>query len=411
MEGKTLSESQSPKHAQPEPNQPEDSKGQAGHQALIQRIIKALGETDRKPIRQIINIVKLGGPELAEQMLQDTLEIEAQGGMLVQSGNRRRTPGGVFFQLARERLPNEARQQIFYTWRVEAQRRAEREASYEPFDWQERGAVFEALTDAGVTTDVKISLTGRPAQMERRQHLVIATMRDQMEEDLVFPNGVPHPHVLSRDYMVYISSKQWERVEKAMNDPEDQLVVEGYCGYDEEIDGIAVFSMNVTTRKLQKRDKQATKNANQAQKGAPSQKGGPAQKGSGPKKDGKAGQGGKDRPGGGQRKAGSGRDEPQRRDRPRRDRRDEPLVSFDAPEPQPEPQPEEPEITVPIPQGMPEDMARRYVELHRAAQTFRQKIAAIEAKPEDQRFGLEMTQKLLSNTERQIKALEKQYPL
>ena len=72
-------------------------------------------------------------------------------------------------------------------------------------------------------------------------------------------------------------------------------------------------------------------------------------------------------------------------------------------------QPDEIEIDVDVPEGMPSEAAKRYVELHKAAATFRQKIAAIEAKPEDQRFGLDMTQRLLNNTEKQIETLEKQY--
>ena len=44
-----------------------------------------------------------------------------------------------------------------------------------------------------------------------------------------------------------------------------------------------------------------------------------------------------------------------------------------------------------------------------AADTFRKKIAGLEAQPVGQQFGLEMTRKLLENTERQIDALVKQY--
>ncbi len=44
-------------------------------------------------------------------------------------------------------------------------------------------------------------------------------------------------------------------------------------------------------------------------------------------------------------------------------------------------------------------------QLHDAADAFRAKIAALEAKPENQRGGLEMTRKLLANTEQQIAVL------
>lgn len=45
--------------------------------------------------------------------LEETLAIEASGGMMVNNGERRRTPGGVFFYLVKGRLSKELRQQLF----------------------------------------------------------------------------------------------------------------------------------------------------------------------------------------------------------------------------------------------------------------------------------------------------------
>ena len=58
-----------------------------------------------------------------------------------------------------------------------------------------------------------------------------------------------------------------------------------------------------------------------------------------------------------------------------------------------------------IPDGVPADVAQKLRDLHSAADLYRQKIATLEAKPEDQRFGLEMTQKLLGNVENEITSL------
>jgi hypothetical protein len=48
------------------------------------------------------------------QLLTDTLAIEASGGMTVADGTRRRSPGGVFFNLVRKELSREWKQRIFY---------------------------------------------------------------------------------------------------------------------------------------------------------------------------------------------------------------------------------------------------------------------------------------------------------
>ncbi len=53
------------------------------------------------------------GIEQALASLQETLAIEAGGGLMVSNGERRRTPGGVFFYLVRGRLSKELRRQLF----------------------------------------------------------------------------------------------------------------------------------------------------------------------------------------------------------------------------------------------------------------------------------------------------------
>ena len=53
------------------------------------------------------------GMEKMEEFYQRTLELEAAGGMPTANGKRRRTAGGVFFQLTREILTPRERRKIF----------------------------------------------------------------------------------------------------------------------------------------------------------------------------------------------------------------------------------------------------------------------------------------------------------
>ncbi|MFP4322992.1 MAG: hypothetical protein ACLFTK_11115 [Anaerolineales bacterium] len=64
-----------------------------------------LGEFRPSPVDQIRDIVRYMGLDYAYDLHKQVQEIEAQGGMMTKDGSRRRTPGGVFFTLARETLP------------------------------------------------------------------------------------------------------------------------------------------------------------------------------------------------------------------------------------------------------------------------------------------------------------------
>jgi hypothetical protein len=78
-----------------------------------QQIAEALGESDENPRTQIAAIVKTLGAEGALALLAQTQKVEEAGGLLVPDGTRRRTPGGVFFLLAREKLTPADRAAIF----------------------------------------------------------------------------------------------------------------------------------------------------------------------------------------------------------------------------------------------------------------------------------------------------------
>ncbi|NJL57543.1 hypothetical protein HC928_22240 [bacterium] len=64
-----------------------------------------------------------------------------------------------------------------------------------------------------------------------------------------------------------------------------------------------------------------------------------------------------------------------------------------------------------LPPGIPEEVAQKLTQLMKAAATYRQKVASLEAKPINQQHGLDMTRKLLANMERQIEAIKKEHSI
>ena len=82
-------------------------------EATIQTISKALGEADEGPLAQIEAVVDALGEETTLSLLAETERIEKAGGMERGDGKGRRSAGGVFFYLARQKLPKEQRAAIF----------------------------------------------------------------------------------------------------------------------------------------------------------------------------------------------------------------------------------------------------------------------------------------------------------
>jgi hypothetical protein len=79
----------------------------------VSTIAKALGESDEIPLGQIAGVVRSLGDELSLKLLEETQQIEAKGGMMLPDNSRKRTMGGVFFYLARQKLSHEDKLAIF----------------------------------------------------------------------------------------------------------------------------------------------------------------------------------------------------------------------------------------------------------------------------------------------------------
>jgi hypothetical protein len=69
--------------------------------ARMKRIARALGEEDSPRIHRAIgNVARKLGFERVGQLVEEAKAIHAGSGMLVRNGSRKRTVGGIFFQLA-----------------------------------------------------------------------------------------------------------------------------------------------------------------------------------------------------------------------------------------------------------------------------------------------------------------------
>ncbi len=76
----------------------------AEQRQFAEALAEKLGETGVEPCQQIADIIQLCGTAFAQAVLDDTLVVEAQGGMPVRDGSRQRTRGGIFFYVARGRM-------------------------------------------------------------------------------------------------------------------------------------------------------------------------------------------------------------------------------------------------------------------------------------------------------------------
>jgi phosphorylated adapter RNA export protein len=57
--------------------------------------------------------IKVLGPERCADLLIEVLHLEAAGGLLTRDGTRRRTPGGLFFGLLKQRCTPQEQARLF----------------------------------------------------------------------------------------------------------------------------------------------------------------------------------------------------------------------------------------------------------------------------------------------------------
>ena len=83
-------------------------------------IAEALDEAHPEAISTMARAVQLLGEEVARTLLVQTWQVEEGGGLLTTDGtNRRRTAGGVFLWLVKQRLPDEAQRNLVFLPRAQ----------------------------------------------------------------------------------------------------------------------------------------------------------------------------------------------------------------------------------------------------------------------------------------------------
>jgi hypothetical protein len=343
---------------------------------MAEELAHKLGEDSPGVVKQIELITTLCGRRFAQALLEETLAIEAAGGMLITNQSRRRTIGGIFLHLAREKADPETRKRLFR----ERPRRASKGSAPKPAPesapvsdspaklpavvlpplvWDERFAVIQPLlAHRGKASNVKITLVGRPGQIEARQNLVVVVMEYAPTKMPAFPKGVPAPPQIPTPYVVYISAKQWQKVAEALADPEDKLIVEGMPLLDPEVSGISVFATNVTTSTLQAATRKPKAEPPVKAEDSNTSNTSPAQ----------------------------------------------PDVKKAAPAPKPAPEP------VTVPTEPPPDVIRKLEALRRQEDELRERLNEIKEQPPEAQIGLGKTLQELKQAQAEIKALKQKYP-
>jgi hypothetical protein len=250
---------------------------------IVNQICVVLREGHRAAVKRVVRAI---GAEPSLTLLTQTLEIEDNGGMLTRDGQRRRTPGGVFFHLARAVVPKALHPQVFpsaYELRKAKRRRAqakrrdehtdtgagentERQDSPEPetiapattseseqrtppseaavktptapvrrdpveppMTWEEAKALIaQSIKSPGKARTVKLTLIGRPQKVIAQKDCVVVSLKGKEPPSL--PKGLPPvPEGSAITWAVFIVNKQWHKVKASIEaNADDALIIEGY---------------------------------------------------------------------------------------------------------------------------------------------------------------------------------------
>ena len=334
--------------AQPETLSAEDI------QKETQKIAEALGEKDKGAIGQIALLIEKCGLALVQKVTEETEKIEVAGGMKTHDGKRRRTKGGTFFFIVKGRIDAKTRQEIFPNFG----KNSDGEVNPPGIDWADRIEYLKPLIeDPGQVNNLTVTLIGRPGKLHIEGGSVMTVIEQKEVKAPPYPKGVPPFESVEEItyYYVFMSLKHWQKVEKVLEDETDMLLVEGTAVYDPEMEGISILTTSVSTKGLERQRRlTATQQEANQKKSTKSTK-------------------------------------PTKSDN--KQSTDKPVIAKAKPQKELD--------------NLPSSVSDKLKQLRSASDTLTQKIATMEE--QGKKTGLNMTRRLLEQTEKQIAALEKQY--
>jgi hypothetical protein len=182
-------------------------------------IASLLEESNVWLIQKAIRVI--GGVRV-EAFLEQTLHIEATGGMLTEDKSRRRTPGGVFFHVVRQGISVKERYRIFSVGPGTPQA-----PPAPPCTWDDVQEAISQLVDAQEAT-MKLTLIGRPSATQTKGQTVIFQLKGKAPGNL--PKELPPlPKVPPLTWTVIVGMRQWNKVKASLDaHPDDRLVIDGY---------------------------------------------------------------------------------------------------------------------------------------------------------------------------------------
>ena len=208
------------------------------------------------------NVIKVLGQARAEELLQQTVEIEAAGVQFTVQGDRRRTPGGVYLKLLKEQTSPEEQERIFAggpktkpKMTQEERESAANPPPIGPLPWEEARLEISRLIKLPLEkASVKITLVGRPSQVSKAKSCVVVAMKGSRPPSL--PKGLPPaPDGSDFSYAVFISLRHWAKVAPIMaQDKDERLLVEGYPIFDPKRGITVILAQNVRTVNLARRN-------------------------------------------------------------------------------------------------------------------------------------------------------------
>lgn len=221
---------------------------QRGHQGFAKsrkfaskeavEIGRELGENRRGPFLEIERGIELFGITKIRTLVARAVEIYLGEGMPVESGERLRTLGGIFFYLLRGEI---------YGARLGWPKKP-RSATLE-----DCRKVADAMVAQGDLRSVVLTLTGRPESVREEKGIVVVLLRESRVPSSI-PKLLPPVREANTTFAVYVAAKQWKKVASALEqDPDDTLVIEGYPKCELKLDHIEVYAIMVTTKGMIRR--------------------------------------------------------------------------------------------------------------------------------------------------------------